>query len=156
MKNTIIDKSIELLKKEGLKFSVDDLSAQLGISKKTVYKYFPDKESLAFAMYEKYYDVACGQVASVADHSNDVVFDLLALYLDSKTMTRAEIFNKYALNRSVSVFAMRKESELWDCMRPYLPACDDALKIIVDGALEKALSEGADCEKVIRRLVALW
>lgn len=55
MKNKIIEQSIENLKKDGLKFSVDRLAAQLGISKKTVYKYFPDKESLALAIFEKYY-----------------------------------------------------------------------------------------------------
>lgn len=41
MKNKIIEQSIENLKKDGLKFSVDSLAAQLVISKKTVYKYFP-------------------------------------------------------------------------------------------------------------------
>ena len=46
MKNKIIEQSIENLKKDGLKFSVDSLAAQLGISKKTVYKYFPIKNRL--------------------------------------------------------------------------------------------------------------
>ena len=49
MRDRIIRASIENLRREGLKFSVDTLTAQLKISKKTVYKYFPDKESLAVA-----------------------------------------------------------------------------------------------------------
>lgn len=156
MKNVIIEKSIESLKKEGLKFSVDDLAAQLAISKKTVYKYFPDKESLAFAIYEKYYAQACKEVENIVNNSNNIRFDLLKLYFDSKVMTRADIFNKYALNRSVSTFAKQKESELWNCICPYFSECDDVAKIIVDGAFEKLLSVDIDCKKVIRRLVSLW
>lgn len=58
MKDRIIYESIESLRREGLKFSVDTLAENLKISKKTVYKYFPDKETLALALYEKYYNDA--------------------------------------------------------------------------------------------------
>lgn len=156
MKNLIIEKSIENLRKEGLKFSVDDLAAQLAISKKTIYKYFPDKESLAFAMYEKYYADARKEVAEIVKNSNDIRFDLLKLYFDSKKMTRADIFNKYALNRSVSSFAKQKEDELWNSICPYLYEGDDVARIIVDGALEKLLRIDTDCTKIIRRLVSIW
>ena len=49
MRDRIIRASIENLRREDLKFSVDTLTAQLKISKKTIYKYFPDKEALAVA-----------------------------------------------------------------------------------------------------------
>ena len=49
MRDRVIRASIENLRREDLKFSVDTLTAQLKISKKTVYKYFPDKEALAVA-----------------------------------------------------------------------------------------------------------
>lgn len=52
MKNTIIDASIELFQSVGLKFSIDMLAKKLKISKKTIYKYFIDKGSLAIALYE--------------------------------------------------------------------------------------------------------
>lgn len=55
MREKIIEASIEALKKEGLKFSVDTLADGLKISKKTLYKFFPDKQALALALYEKYY-----------------------------------------------------------------------------------------------------
>ena len=44
MRDKIIQASIEGIRKEGLKFSVDLLAGKLKISKKTVYKYFPDKD----------------------------------------------------------------------------------------------------------------
>ena len=57
MRNAIVRAAIESLRKEGLKFSVDTLCDKMKISKKTVYKHFPDKETLAVALYEKYFSV---------------------------------------------------------------------------------------------------
>ena len=51
MKNRITEESVKSLQQEGLKFSVDTLAEKLKISKKTIYKYFPDKEALAVAVY---------------------------------------------------------------------------------------------------------
>ena len=156
MKNKIIEQSIENLKKDGLKFSVDSLAAQLGISKKTVYKDFPDKESLALAIFEKYYADARKKAVEIGETSDNKRFGLLKLFFDSKVMTRDDVFNKYTLNLSVSAFAKQKEKELWDSISPFLTQCDDAVKIIVDGAFEKLLHENVDCDSVIRRLEALW
>lgn len=58
MRDKIIKESINSLRNEGLKFSVDSLADKLKISKKTIYKFFPDKQSLALALYEKYYNDA--------------------------------------------------------------------------------------------------
>ena len=51
LREAIIQTSIESLRQEGLKFSVDTLCDKMKISKKTVYKYFPDKQALAVALY---------------------------------------------------------------------------------------------------------
>ena len=56
MKTTSLLKTKELLKVEGLKFAVDDLSLSLNISKKTIYKYFTSKEELAKEVYLYIYD----------------------------------------------------------------------------------------------------
>ena len=61
MKNEIIRESIISLRQEGLRFSIDSLADRLRISKKTVYKYFPDKDTLALALYEKYFDDTADQ-----------------------------------------------------------------------------------------------
>ncbi|MGN1093974.1 MAG: TetR/AcrR family transcriptional regulator [Candidatus Neoclostridium sp.] len=156
MKDAIIAQSIESLKKDGLKFSVDSLAARLGVSKKTIYKYFPDKESLAFAVFEKYFSDAREKAAEIAKNPSGRLNGLIKLLLDSKIMTRDEVFNKYALNLSVSAFAKRKESELWNCVFALLPPCDDAVRVIVEGTLER-LSDGlTDCDEVIKRLEVLW
>lgn len=56
VRSLIIKESANSLKTEGLKFSVDTMSAKLKISKKTVYKYFPTKQELAIAVYDYFYN----------------------------------------------------------------------------------------------------
>ncbi|HIT17242.1 MAG TPA: TetR/AcrR family transcriptional regulator, partial [Candidatus Caccosoma faecigallinarum] len=55
IKTKIIQQSIKSLQAEGLRFSIDLLAKELKISKKTIYKYFKNKEALAMAIYEKFY-----------------------------------------------------------------------------------------------------
>ena len=52
MREKIIRESLESIRREGLRFSVDTLAEKLRVSKKTIYRYFPDKEALATAWYE--------------------------------------------------------------------------------------------------------
>ena len=55
MREKIICESINSLRLEELRFSVDSLAEKLKISKKTIYKYFSNKEELAVAIYQRYY-----------------------------------------------------------------------------------------------------
>ena len=65
MRDRIIQEAIASLQKEGLRFSVDLLADRLSVSKKTIYKYFSTKESLAVAMYDQYYEIAAQMVAAL-------------------------------------------------------------------------------------------
>lgn len=163
MKNKIIQESIESLRREGLKFSVDTLADRLKISKKTVYKYFPDKESLAVAIYESYYATAARQAESLIRENTDMAHgELIRLYFDSKMLTRHEIFNKYKLNQTIYDCTVRHADSLWGIMASSFhhdlsEADKTALRIIVDGSLEKLCAAGSDPDAVIERLVCwLW
>ena len=46
LKGDILEATIQAFQKKGLKFTMDDLASFLGISKKTIYTVFPDKNSL--------------------------------------------------------------------------------------------------------------
>lgn len=159
MKDKIIESSIEALKKDGLKFSVDTLADSLKISKKTVYKFFPDKETLALALYEKYYTNAINRAKElISSNSALSVEELLYLYFDSKTMTRRDIFNKYKLNNTIYAFAASKNDDLWLLMASSFKeeATDkQTFRIIVDGAFEKLCNDGINPDNVIKRLVDL-
>ena len=102
MKDMIVRASIEGLRNEGLKFSVDLLANKLKISKKTIYKYFPDKETLSMALYETYYSDAAKQVRELISKNTEESYkELLSIYFDSKRMTHNDIFNKYKLNQTI-------------------------------------------------------
>lgn len=159
MKNKIIEASIESLKKEGLKFSVDTLADKLKISKKTIYKFFPDKEALALALYEKYYTDAKSAVQTLMNSNTaSSRTELLYLYFDSKTMTRSDIFNKYKLNNAIYAYTTGQNDDLWTLIASsFKEKNTEALRIIVDGAFEKLCNAGLNPDEVIKRLVnILW
>ncbi len=163
MKDKIIQASIEGLRKEGLKFSVDLLANKLKISKKTVYKYFSDKETLAVALYESYYSDATEQAKELINKNTQSSYkELLHLYFDSKRMTHSDIFNKYTLNQRISAYTKEKADSLWEIIAASFygePSETDkkALRVIVDGSSEKLCSDCSELEDVIERLVdLLW
>lgn len=163
MKDRIIKESIESLRQEGLKFSVDTLAERLNISKKTVYKYFPDKETLAFALYERYYAEIIEQTHALAeDKTPSSRLKMLALYYDAKSMTSRDIFNKYKLNEALRSYTSKLNDELLEIIFSTLDDCrseqDKAtLRIIIDGAFEKLCNEKNAPDEVIRYLVkTIW
>lgn len=163
MRDAIIRAAIESLRQEGLRFSVDTLSDKMKISKKTVYKYFPDKETLAEALYETYYADAMERANKlVHDETADSHRELLKIYYDSKVMTHSGIFNKYKLNQTIYAYTAKKADSLWGILAASFDGGNpdpekNALRIIVDGSFEKLCRLGASPEDVIERLMdLLW
>ena len=56
VKNTILDGTIRVFKKKGLRFTMDDLAKELGMSKKTIYMVFQDKEQMFLEMVDYLFD----------------------------------------------------------------------------------------------------
>jgi len=56
LRETILDGTIRAFNEKGLKFTMDDVAKTLGMSKKTIYTVFRDKESLFFAMVDYMFD----------------------------------------------------------------------------------------------------
>lgn len=52
LKGDILEATTQAFQKKGLKFTMDDLASLLGISKKTIYTVFPDKNSLVLEMVD--------------------------------------------------------------------------------------------------------
>ncbi|MBO5303901.1 MAG: TetR/AcrR family transcriptional regulator [Lachnospiraceae bacterium] len=48
----VLNATIEIFNEKGLKFTMDDIAAKLGMSKKTIYTIFKDKEELFFEMVD--------------------------------------------------------------------------------------------------------
>lgn len=84
IKTKIIQQSIKSLQAEGLRFSIDLLAKELKISKKTIYKYFKNKEALAMAIYEKFYLDTKKKITQILKNKpKNYLFELLSLYLQS-------------------------------------------------------------------------
>lgn len=56
LKETILEGTIQAFNQKGLKFTMDDIAGQLGMSKKTIYTVFQDKEALFLAMVDYLFD----------------------------------------------------------------------------------------------------
>lgn len=163
MKDIIVRESIESLRKEGLRFSIDTLAKKLNISKKTIYKYFPNKESLAFALYQRYYaDIKTQADRLAAENSVDAHLKLLTLYFDAKSMTSCDIFNKYKLNDTLYSYTTEQNDNLWEIILSSLDGSISeqdkiSFRIIVNGSFEKLCNEKIAPDGVIDRLVnILW
>jgi AcrR family transcriptional regulator len=56
LRETILEGTLKAFNQNGLKFTMDDVAKALGMSKKTIYTVFRDKESLFLAMVDYLFD----------------------------------------------------------------------------------------------------
>lgn len=56
LRETILEGTVAVFNQKGLKFTMDDIAKQLGMSKKTIYTVFEDKESLLLDMVRYMFD----------------------------------------------------------------------------------------------------
>ena len=56
LREMILEGTIKAFNEKGLKFTMDDVAKILGISKKTIYTVFRDKESMFFTMVDYMFD----------------------------------------------------------------------------------------------------
>lgn len=57
LREAILEGTIAVFNRKGLKLTMDDIARQLGISKKTIYRVFDNKESLFSAMVDYIFDI---------------------------------------------------------------------------------------------------
>lgn len=55
-KERILEATVDVFNKKGLKFTMDDIARELAMSKKTIYTVFRDKESMFYAMVDYCFD----------------------------------------------------------------------------------------------------
>lgn len=161
LKEEIIQASIESMQDEGLRFSVDSLAKKLKISKKTIYRYFPDKEALAIALYEAIFSECEDKIRALLKRPDrEALKAMLKAYYRCKWMTRPTVFNKYKLNEAISAYTSTRLDELRNMIlnasNPVREAEEkEVLSVIVDGAFEKLCEQHKRPDEVIERLVTL-
>lgn len=74
LKQKIMEAAIGEFNKKGLKFTMDDVSKSLSMSKKTLYTVFEDKEAMFFEMVDTCFDaIKESERAVLADENLDIV-----------------------------------------------------------------------------------
>ena len=74
LKEAILEATLEAFNQKGLKFTMDQLAKELGISKKTLYTVFEDKESLLLEMLECCFDaIKASEQQIFEDQTLDIV-----------------------------------------------------------------------------------
>ena len=74
LKNRILDETIKIFNTKGFKCTMDDIARGCGISKKTIYTVYKDKEELFLAMVDYLFDgVKREQLKVMSDEELDVI-----------------------------------------------------------------------------------
>jgi len=56
LRENILESTLQIFNQKGLKFTMDDIAKEMGISKKTIYTVFKDKEELFLAVGDYIFD----------------------------------------------------------------------------------------------------
>lgn len=74
LRDRILNATLQVFNEKGLKFTMDDITALLGISKKTIYTVFEDKNSLITQMVDYCFDsIKESEQMVLKDHSLGIV-----------------------------------------------------------------------------------
>ena len=133
MQDRILNKARELMFQAGVKHvTMDDLATQLGISKKTIYQYFKDKDALVSSVVEfelANHALLCNQSTQAADNAVHEIFLLMSVI--------QEMFNRM---NPLALFEIEKYYPLaFDKIKKHK---EDIIFSMISDNLEKGIAEG--------------
>ncbi|WP_029231674.1 TetR/AcrR family transcriptional regulator [Butyrivibrio sp. VCB2006] len=155
IRRQIMDAVIDQFNEKGMKFTMDDISRELHISKKTIYKEFDDKDELFFATVDYGFSAIKKKEAEiVADDSLDLVDKISKLIVclpdNYKNIDFRRVYQlKEKYPKVYMKVAERVESDWGETEKLLNKAMDQGLikrvpiqliKLMVEGAIEKFLS----------------
>lgn len=77
MKDKILTRSVDMFISYGVKsVTMDEIAAELGISKKTIYQHFKNKNQLVEAAVFHLFDEVCAKIDTVCDKSQNPIHEL--------------------------------------------------------------------------------
>lgn len=133
------EKRLEIIERAGAVYmrlgiksvTMDDLARELGISKKTIYKYFDDKSDLVLSIVEMKKDMDQALCMNAVNHAGNAIDDLIQI---SKLI--AEHFGN--INPSVFIDLKKYHPDAWQKMEEHRKGF--VLKMIV-GNIKKGMEE---------------
>lgn len=147
MEDRIVIKAGELMLQNGIRqMTMDDLANQLGMSKKTIYQYFTDKESLVMAVVDKqvaYHSENCMICQKKADNAVHELFMMLEqMQVMVKTMNPF-IMMELEKNFPAAFHKIKKMQE-------------EFLIEIIKANLEKGIKEGLYRKEIDKEIVSRY
>lgn len=109
----ILDVARELFFRHGIKsITMDDIAAQLGMSKKTIYQYFEDKNALLISLTEEELREQTKEMQDIRKRSENAIDELLqSMACMSKNFSR--------MNPSLFYDLQRYHSSAWDFFKQF-------------------------------------
>lgn len=133
MQERILNKARELMFQTGVKHvTMDDLATQLGISKKTIYQYYKDKDALVSSVVENElanHALICNQSMQAADNAVHEIFLLMTVI--------QEMFNRM---NPLALFEIEKYYPM--AFEKIKNHKDDFIFSMISKNLEKGIAEG--------------
>ena len=155
IRQNIMDSVINQFNQKGMKFTMDDISRELHISKKTIYKEFNDKDELFFATIDYGFAAVKKKEAEIlSDDSLDLVDKIARVIVclpdNYKNIDFRRIYQlREKFPEVYSRLAERIESDWEETEKLLQQAMDQGLlrkipipviKLTIEGAIEKFLS----------------
>ena len=81
LRETILQGTMQAFNQKGLKFTMDDIASILGMSKKTIYTVFKDKEELFLAMVDYLFDSIKESEQKVVENPNMTTLEKIRMIL---------------------------------------------------------------------------
>ncbi len=151
----IMDAVIDQFNQKGMKFTMDDISKELHISKKTIYREFDDKDELFFATVDYGFSAVKKKEAEIlADESLGLIEKISKLIVclpdNYKNIDFRRVYQlKEKYPKVYMKIAEKVESDWGETVKLINQAMDQGLikrvpveliKLMVEGAIEKFLS----------------
>ena len=123
-KERIIEQAMHMFVSQGIKsVRMDDIAQQLGVSKRTLYELFGDKEGLLYLAMDRYFEKKRIERAAVCAHARNVL-EAMFMVLGG-VMDNAEVIQRLLNN-----------------LRKFYPAVHDKMTRDLQEMLEKGIADG--------------
>ena len=146
-KEVILEGTIKAFNEKGLKFTMDDVAKILGMSKKTIYTVFRDKESMFLAMVDYMFDSIKESEQQIVEDKYPVIYKQVEKRLETGWETTIQLLEQgmaEGVVRKVSIPIVKMMLEatveqffqrdiLIQSRLSYLEALDEVVSILVNG-----------------------
>ncbi|MFD1705975.1 TetR/AcrR family transcriptional regulator [Siminovitchia sediminis] len=148
IKERILKEFREEVRQQGLRFSMDDLAARLGVSKKTIYKYYSSKAEILEEMIDQTIENMEEKAAAIIQDEQLTLVEklkgVMAVAPDHYDLTDVRILNQMK----------RFFPEQWEKLDHFLQSDWDQIKSLVEQGVEKGYIKDYNVSLMMKVIIA--